>query len=179
MDKVINLALPYVGEQVFESLETDTLVQYLDVSEAWKILAENVLLKRWKYRLYEACKTGKSRIVELLLEHYNFEEIGLNVMVKDNYGPDPRNQNVLNCTKYRTPLMAACAYGHIDVVQMLLDHSADSIDLNAMEKETKVVTFVKFHNTKIHHFDKTVMMIAIEEGQTSCQIASKPLRRKY
>ena len=50
MDKVINLALPYVGEQVFESLETDALVQCLEVSEAWKILAGNVLLKRWKHQ---------------------------------------------------------------------------------------------------------------------------------
>ena len=83
MDKVINLVLPYVGEQVFESLETDTLVQCLEVSEAWKFLATNVLLKRWKSKLYEACKTGKSTIVKLLLEHYNSEEIGMNVMIED------------------------------------------------------------------------------------------------
>ena len=49
MDKVINLGIPHVGEKIFESIETDDLIKYLMVSETWRELAENVMLKRWKY----------------------------------------------------------------------------------------------------------------------------------
>ena len=45
IDMVINENIPHVGEQIFESLETDNLVQLLEVSQTWRVLAENVLLK--------------------------------------------------------------------------------------------------------------------------------------
>ena len=79
LEHVINLGIPHVGEQIFESLNTDDLLQCTRVSKTWKILAENVLLKNWKGKMFRACKTGKTEIVELLLEHYNSEESGLNV----------------------------------------------------------------------------------------------------
>ena len=63
--------------------------------------------------MFEACKTGKTEIVKLLLEHYNSEESGLNV--KGDYG--------------MTPFMMACCHGHKDVVKLLLEHSK-SIDIN-------------------------------------------------
>ena len=54
MDKIINLGIPHVGEQIFENLDTDNLVQFLKVSRTWKVLAQNVLLKRWKGKMFEA-----------------------------------------------------------------------------------------------------------------------------
>ena len=93
----------------------------MEVSETWKVLAENVLIKRckrWKGKIFEACKTGKTKIVQLLLECYNAEENRLNV--KDQIG--------------RTALMHACHNGHKDVVKLLLYHSEEqSIDLNAKD----------------------------------------------
>ena len=68
MEKVINLGIPHVGEKIFESSETDELITYFLVSETWKELAENVLLKRWKGWTYLACSSGKTEIVKLLLE---------------------------------------------------------------------------------------------------------------
>ena len=47
MDKIINLGIPHVGEQIFELIETQDLTKYLEVSETWKVLVENVLIKRW------------------------------------------------------------------------------------------------------------------------------------
>ena len=102
MDKLINLRMPHIGELMFESLDTNDLVQYLEVSQTWKVLAENVLLKRWKGKMFEACKTGKSEIVKLLLENYSCEENGLNA------------KNILG----RTPFMVACLNGHTDVVKV-------------------------------------------------------------
>ena len=104
MDSVINLGLPQIGEKIFLSAKTDTLIQCLEVSRTWKILAENVLLKRWKNRMLTACSIGNTVIVKLLLEHFNSEESRLNV--KDKLG----------CT----PFIRACFTGHKDVVKLLL-----------------------------------------------------------
>ena len=54
MDKIINLGIPHIAEQIFESIDTQGLIECLKVSETWKVLAENVLIKRWKGKLFEA-----------------------------------------------------------------------------------------------------------------------------
>ena len=45
MDRIINLGIPHIGETIFENIDTDELCQYFFVSQTWKVLAENVLLK--------------------------------------------------------------------------------------------------------------------------------------
>merc|ERR1712062_356759 len=87
MDKVINLGMPHVGENIFESIDTPGLIKCLEVSETWKELAENVLVKRWKGKMLEACKNGETKVVQLLLERCNSEESGLNI--KDKFGMTP------------------------------------------------------------------------------------------
>ena len=119
LEHVINLGIPHVGEQIFESLNTDDLLQCTRVSKTWKFLAENVLLQRWKGKMFEACETGKTEIVKLLLKHFNSEESGLNV--KDD--------------RERTSFIIACQNGHKDVVEMLLNHSKGNIDFNAGEED--------------------------------------------
>ena len=46
MDKVINHGMPHIGERIFESIDTPGLIKCLDVSQTWRDLAENVLVKR-------------------------------------------------------------------------------------------------------------------------------------
>ena len=46
IEKAINLQIPHVGEQIFEHIDTDGLIQYRLVSETWLVLAGNVLWKR-------------------------------------------------------------------------------------------------------------------------------------
>ena len=116
LNKVINLGIPHVGELIFESIDTPGLIKCLEVSDTWKVLAENVLIKRWKGKMFEACKNGETKVVQLLLERCNSEESGLNA--RDNNG--------------WTALMKACHHGHKDVVKLLLDHS-ERIDLNATD----------------------------------------------
>ena len=115
MEKIINLDIPHVGEHIFASINTPDLVKFLEVSEAWKALAENVLLKRWKGKMFEACEKGETKVVQLLLENLTSEENGLNT--KNEVG--------------MTAFIIACAIGHKDVVKLLLDHSESNIDLNA------------------------------------------------
>ena len=115
MDTIINFRFPHVGEQIFIGLGEDDLIQCLKVSQTWKVLATNVLLQRWKGKIFEACTTGKTEIVKILLQHYNSEESGLNV--KGDYG--------------RTPFIVACRNGHKDVVKLLLDNFEGNIDFNA------------------------------------------------
>ena len=126
MDKVINLGIPHAGELVFGSIDTPELIKFLEVSQTWRELAGNVLIKRWKGKIrsemFEACKTGETKIVQLILERCESEEIGLNI--QDEHGG--------------TPLMWACHYGHKDVVKLLLDYSEHhSIDFNVKEKMGK------------------------------------------
>ena len=69
MENVINLGIPHVGEQIFESIDTPGLINFLEVSQPWKVLAENVLIKKWKGKMFEACQNGETKVVqELLLE---------------------------------------------------------------------------------------------------------------
>ena len=114
MDKVINHGMPHIGEQIFESIDTPGLIKCLEVSETWRELAENVLVKRWKGKMFEACKNGETKVVQLLLENCTSEESGLNT--RDELGA--------------TPFIASCYNGHKDVVKLLLDHS-EGIELNA------------------------------------------------
>ena len=81
----INKEIPQTDEKALENLTASELIQGLEDSEteAQKSLAENILLEKWKGKMFEACKTGKTRIVELLLEHYNCEESG-HKMLLDN-----------------------------------------------------------------------------------------------
>ena len=76
MENIINLGIPHVGELIFESIGTPGLVKCLEVSQTWKVLAENVLIKRWKGKMFEACKNGETKVVQLLLERCNSEERG-------------------------------------------------------------------------------------------------------
>ena len=94
MNTIINFGTPHIGEQIFESIDTPGLFQCALVSETWKILAENVLIKRWKGKIYEACDRGKTKVVQLLLECYNAEESGLNIKDKG------LNQRVLQSRKW-------------------------------------------------------------------------------
>ena len=95
MDKVINLGIPHVAELIFESIDTPGLIKCMEVSETWKELAGNVLIKRVKGKIFEACKNGETKVVQLLLERFNAEESGLNIKDKDG----------------RTTLMVACWNG--------------------------------------------------------------------
>ena len=114
LNEVINLGMPHVGELIFESIDTPALFQCALVSESWKVLAENVLIKRWKGKIFVACQIGETKVVKLLLERCNSEESGLNI--KDECG--------------MTGLMWACFIGWKDVVQLLLNHSERIIELN-------------------------------------------------
>ena len=98
MDTIINFGIPHVGEQIFGSLGEDDLILSRKVSQTWRVLSEKAwLIKTWKGKMFEACRTGESRIVKLLLENYNCEESGLNVNGEGSI----------------TPFMIACQNGHI------------------------------------------------------------------
>ena len=108
MEKVINLGIPHIGEKILAKIDTDDLIQCLDVSEVWKIFAENVLLKRWSGNIKEACITGKTEIVKILLQQNG-------------------SKTELNATDVngRTVFMLTCIKGHKDVAKLLIDHSVE------------------------------------------------------
>ena len=101
--------------------------------------------------MIKACKSGETKVVQLLLERCNSEESGLNI--KDGYGYTPfmwaccsghkdifkllldhfeRIEPNARSSYGWTAFMWACQKGHKDVVKLLLDHS-DKIELNARD----------------------------------------------
>jgi len=119
LNSIINLAIPHVGEQIFEGLEMNDLIQCLKVSTTWKILAGKILLPKWKGKLLEACREGKTEIVELLLD--NLED------TDEVTGTDERVETALNSSENDygfTGLILACVYGHKDVIKVLLHTGA-------------------------------------------------------
>ena len=47
LNAIINRGIPHIGELIFKSIDTRELLSCMEVSETWKELAENVLIKRW------------------------------------------------------------------------------------------------------------------------------------
>ena len=178
MEKVINLGIPHVGEQIFESIDTPGLIKCLEVSETWKVLAENVLVKRWKGKMFEACKNGETKVVELLLERCNSEENGLNI--KDEKGTTAFMWACINGHKYvvqlflyhsdrntdlnakdnrgYTSFMIACHFGHKDVIKLFLDHF-ERIDLNARDNDGDTAFTLACHNGQ-----KDVVQLLLENS---------------
>ena len=69
MERIINLGIPHIGEKVFEYIEVPDLIEYRQVSQAWKTVAETVLVQRWKESWLYACECGVTEVVEVLLTH--------------------------------------------------------------------------------------------------------------
>ena len=51
--------IPHVGENIFENLDTQVLLRCRLVSKAWKEIAEEVLVKRWKENQFLALQNNK------------------------------------------------------------------------------------------------------------------------
>ena len=179
MDKVINLgipwnSIPHVGELIFESTDTPGLIKCLEVSETWKVLAGNVLIKRSKGKLLEeSCQNGETKVVELLLEYSNAEESGLNT--RDIFG--------------MTPFMWACSRGYKDVVQLLLDHS-ERFELNARDDNGwTAFMWACFNERKdvvklfLHHSTRIDMNARDNNGLTAfmrtCKYGSKDVIQSF
>ena len=175
MDKVISLRIPHVGELIFESVNTSGLIKCLEVSQTWKVLAENVLIKRWKGKMFQACNRGHIEIVKLLLKHS--DNIDLNA--KNNHGQtafiggcrygrgkvvqfllaDPCIEVNTQDDKGRTAIIWACLNGNKDVVQLLLDNS-DRIELNARDGNG-CTAFMK----ACFHGEKEVVQLLMEHSK--------------
>ena len=163
---VINLGIQHADEHAFESIDTPALTKCLEVSPTLKFLAENLLIKGWKGKMLEACKSGETKVVQLLLERFNSEESGLNS--KDKIG--------------MTGFMWACYNGHKDVVQLLLDHS-EKIELNARSNNGNTAftcaclnghkdvvkllldNFERIDLNAINNSGRTALMAACQSGQ--------------
>ena len=179
MEKVINLGIPHVAEQIFESFNTEELINFMDVSKTWKALAENVLLKRWTSKSVEACKNGETKVVKLLLDNKNDEFHSETILRwsefmwachnghKDvvklllEHSNDHKKLNARNGHGW-TPFTRACQNGHIDVVKFLLEHFDRNVDLNPSESfkpfvfacskgHADVVRLLLNHNKTFHN----------------------------
>ena len=129
MDKVINLDIPHIGELIFQGIDTPGLIKCLEVSETWKILAENVLIKRIKsfkdkmdgdgYSLLQlACIYNQPETVQFLLDSWIQFDIDINATDRNGW----------------TLLHLAAKHGHDKVAKILLEASLEhDINVNAYD----------------------------------------------
>ena len=75
IDTIINVAIPHVAEDIFKNLSDNDLIQCRQVSKTWKVFAEKFLLPKWRGKLWEACREGKTEIVSLLLDNGDDTEL--------------------------------------------------------------------------------------------------------
>ena len=121
MDKIINLGIPHVAEQIFKQCGLEDLLQFQKVSETWQILTEDfILFHKWKGKVHWACTVGKSDVMKLLVKRPDVEQVDFNAI--DDHG--------------KTPLILACQYGHHDIVKLLLAN-CKQIDVNAQDNHGK------------------------------------------
>ena len=154
MENVVNLGLPHVGEQIFESIKTETLIQCLSVSQAWKILAENVLFKRWKDHLFEACEEGKAEIVRIILERSKPECLETQLKAKKR-----------RCDNRYTALMMACINGHKGVVKLLLDHPYS--DFNARDSSGRTAFMLAFERSQHSRKNKNMLKVLMNHQNSN------------
>ena len=121
MENIINLAIPHLGEHIFEATCTQGLIQCRMVSTLWKDVAEKTLLKRWKGKIFEASQDGFTEVVKLLLECDR--ECIENINTKDGDG--------------MTPFLVACKNGRSEVVKLFLDHPGSNIEYTAKDNEDR------------------------------------------
>ena len=111
--------IPDISEQILEGLSDNDLIQCLKVSSTLKEPAENVFVKRWKGKLFNACLNDKMKIVKLILDNLEPNSTELNAPI-DELG--------------RTIFIWACANGKTDVVKLLLTHPIGKhIEFNARD----------------------------------------------
>ena len=127
IDTVINMGIPHVAEQIFESLGVDDLLQCLKVSKTWKIIAEKILLQnrgRLVDKFMEECQKGNAEIVEVLLTYLNDTEL--------NATYDLRHSTFdFGYSRYMgrdTALFRACKYGDKTVAELLLNQPGIEVD---------------------------------------------------
>ena len=96
MDTIINIGIPHIGEQIFQSLGIVDLIRCKSVSETWKGLIENDLCKKVleKYKsdvnaVFEhKDQAVVTNIFKILLEDSG-EDSNINFNVRNQFGQTP------------------------------------------------------------------------------------------
>ena len=118
VSNIINFNIPHLSERIFGFLSDLDLVQCWSVCQTWRIICGDLIYQRWKRSLLEPFRSGRNEIVKVLLDHPKSQEIKT---MTDEFG--------------FTPLIIACQFFQIEVVQMLLD--IPDIDVDAVDKSGK------------------------------------------
>ena len=123
MDKIINDRIPHIGEQIFETIDTPSLIHCKSVAKTWKVFAENILFIRFKRNVcdvFEFEEGIQTEVFKILLEWSRENEIDFN---RKKYGGF-------------TGFLSACYNNHIEVVKMLVENSQKlGIDLNVQDSD--------------------------------------------
>ena len=134
MDKVINLGIPHVGENIFGYLGLKDLNECLRVSEPWKEIAEEIVVNRWKDEFHLPVYFEATAIVQVLLDHPKCTNINWNKKLDVGIERLPFDKPVW-FFEQETAFIVACGYGNLKMVKLFLKYSkSKNINLNAKDK---------------------------------------------
>ena len=150
-------SIPHVGQQIFEYVGTPDLLQFRKVSETWKEIAEEVLVKRWRDNWTKAIVRTDLQVKFEALEkdpNVNAEFDGwwfsslvtneteysiLKSLMEHPYANNIHDINRMmqqvNLPNRNNLFLYACKFGNLKVVKLLLDYSGinDDFDLNVKD----------------------------------------------
>ena len=133
--EVVDINIPDdfpISALIFESIDTPGLIKCMEVSETWTVLARSVLVKRPEgviyMKIFEACKSGKTQVAQLLLEDLDDDELFQCTLVSKTW------KNLVDqvlMKRWNGKMFEACKNGETKVVQQLLEHcSTEDSGLN-------------------------------------------------
>ena len=131
MDKIINLGIPHVAEQIFEPFGIKDLNECLRVSETWKEIAKEVVVKRWIDKFHLPVYLEATNIVQVLLDNPKCDNINWN----KTEGEHVLFHKPVGSFEQVTAFKLACKSGNLKMVKLFLKYSKSrNIDLNAKDK---------------------------------------------
>ena len=128
MDKVINLGIPHVAENILAHLTDDQLLECLKVSKTWENIAQELLILRWRDNLQVPIQKGLTNIVQGMLDHPECGSINWNTSLSLQL----EVPTIWIFNPYTTPFLLACESGNLRMVRLFLKYArSKNIDLNA------------------------------------------------
>jgi len=133
MEKIINIGIPHIGEQIFKTLGTSGLVQLLSVSKTWKVLIEEVLFERYYSSDDGDPCFGFSHNHEYHKYHnplscllMSNEDSRVQIKVVKIIFENTKNHKHINFIG-REAFLAACRKGNTKVAKLLIEYSNQKV----------------------------------------------------
>ena len=138
-DRLFAKSVPHILEKIFFSLGYDSFKKCREVCKAWNELHSSESYQQKREELFDEEKKNNEQKLCQYSKEGNIEEV--KNLLSSGVNPNCNNYGIM------TPIHYAAAYGHEDVVKLLLNTGADCQDCQRLRFEwplVKLQTFTKW-----------------------------------